>query len=274
MTENQYQACLRCLNRKRESTGRQDICNLKGKDLNFEGKCSTFDRDYDVKSDFDQKISLIRPNIRRAKYAIILIWVVLLLELISILSSYLQIGILHALNEGQYISDEALTSNDNRETYIAIIYAVVYIISIVTYIMWFRRAYYNLNIRAKCNHSEGWAAGCWFVPIISLYRPYQIMKEMWEKTDAILKTYNADYIKKSTLIVGVWWVVWIGSNIVQNIILRSSFYGETIEGFINSTWADLIVSVIGIPLALLAIFVIKDYSNREQLLFQIETNKL
>ncbi len=49
--------------------------------------------------------------------------------------------------------------------------------------MWFRRAYFNLHQKVSyLSHSEGWAAGSWFVPIVNLYRPYQIMKEIYVET--------------------------------------------------------------------------------------------
>jgi len=69
------------------------------------------------------------------------------------------------------------------ELILCTIYFIFYSISVITFIMWFRRAYFNLH--QKVNHlsySEGWAAGSWFVPIINLYRPYQIMKEIYIET--------------------------------------------------------------------------------------------
>jgi len=83
---------------------------------------------------------------------------------------------------------EAAESNDLRQLVIAIISMVVALISAVTFIMWFRRAYFNLHSRvSKLSFTEGWAAGAWFVPIVNLGRPLNIMQELYNKTAALLK---------------------------------------------------------------------------------------
>src|SRR4249919_2196416 len=55
---------------------------------------------------------------------------------------------------------------------------------IVSFIMWFRRAYWNLHqVNVSAAHfPEGWAAGAWFVPFINLIRPYRIMQQIWKGT--------------------------------------------------------------------------------------------
>jgi uncharacterized membrane protein len=270
MTDEQFQKCLQCLNRRKGTNKKEEICNIKGKDLNFTGDCSSFDKDNSVIVGVENKKKSIRPNLKRAKYAQILIGIILLLELVSILSSYLQLNLLNSLNDGIEISDEMLNNNDNREQLIGIIYTLVFIISSITFIQWFRRAYYNLNIRTNCNHSEGWASGSWFVPIISLYRPFQIMKELWTKTDNLIKEYKNDYLQKSTTIIGVWWTLWIISNYLGKYALKKVLKAETIQDFINSTTADIVIAAIGIPLAFITIKMIKEYSKKEELLNDME----
>ena len=60
----------------------------------------------------------------------------------------------------------------------SLIFLVIMIISYVRFIKWFRRAYCNLNrVGIATDKKEGWAAGAWFIPIYSLFAPFQIMKE-------------------------------------------------------------------------------------------------
>ena len=129
----------------------------------------------------------LKPNGQRAKNAITLIWIVLVLEIVLLISGYFQYDLLQTAANGSEISIETATANDTREQIIGIIFLIAYIISAVTFIQWFRRAYYNLHL--KVNHlsrTEGWAAGSWFVPIVSLYRPYHIMKELYQETRELL----------------------------------------------------------------------------------------
>ena len=136
----------------------------------------------------------LKPNGQRAKNAITLIWIVLALEIISLISGYFQYDLLQTVANGGEISTETATANETREQMIGIIYLIAYIISAITFIQWFRRAYFNLHLKVNhLSHTEGWAAGSWFVPIISLYRPYQIMKEIYQETKELLIEKGIDF---------------------------------------------------------------------------------
>jgi len=219
----------------------------------------------------------LRPNNERAKVAIVLIWIMLVMDVISIISGYLQYDLLQTAADGGSLSMSAATANDNREQIIAIIYLIAYAISGITFIQWFRRAYFNLH--TKVNHlsyGEGWAAGSWFVPILCLYRPYQIMKELYVETKELLVKKglitNADLDVKY---LGWWWALWLLSSLFSQFSMRFSMNAETIDQLIVGTGAGMISDIIGIVLALITIKIIKDYSNIEPLLNEIsdETEK-
>lgn len=221
------------------------------------------------------KMEELRPNEQRAKNAITLIWIVLVLEIISLISGYFQYDLLQSVANGAEISAETASANDNREQIIAIIYMIAMIISAVTFIQWFRRAYYNLHLKVNyLAHTEGWAAGSWFVPIVSLYRPYQIMKELYQETKELLTkkgiSFNQNFTTNS---LGLWWTLWIIDNILGQFIYRYSLKADTIDELTVSTVASIVSNIVGIPLALLAIKVIRDYSTVEPLLIEIKADE-
>ncbi len=271
MTDEQFEDCKQCLNRKRGINEKENICNIRGKNMEFENKCSEFEYDTNVVLGTENKIKAIRPNLQRAKIAQILVLVVMLFDIISIYSSYLQYNLLKILQNDGLVTNEMIESNDSREQIIGITYILILIISSITFIQWFRRAYFNLNVRSNCEHSEGWAAGSWFTPIISLYRPYQIMKEMFEKTTNMINSKSPDQKENNYFsIIGLWWTLWIVSNYIGNYLLKSSFRDETIENYINSTIGQIVNSTIGIPLAILAILIIRVYSLKEEKINELE----
>jgi Domain of unknown function (DUF4328) len=216
----------------------------------------------------------IRPNTQRAKIAQMLVWAVMILDIVGIVSSYLQLNLLQKIQNGANPPESVLYSNDFREQIIALLYLTVFVISAVTFIQWFRRAYYNLSIRTKCNHAEGWAAGGWFVPIMSLFRPYQIMKEMWTKTTKLISPDSHNAGQDGNALIGGWWALWIIGGFVGNYVMRSSFSGETVDAFIDSTIGDMILSAIGIPMAIVTVLLIKSYSLREEKLSEIESTSM
>lgn len=207
----------------------------------------------------------LKPNGQRAKNAITLIWIVLVLEIVSLISGYFQYDLLQTIANGGEISTETANTNDTIVEIIGIIYLIAYIISGVTFILWFRRAYFNLHLRVNhLSQTEGWAAGSWFVPIVSLYRPYQIMKELYHETRKLLSKKGLIINENiSTDILGWWWTLWIINSVIGQFVFRCSLKAESIDELTISTVASMIGNIAGIPLALITVKVIKDYANIE-----------
>lgn len=210
----------------------------------------------------------LRSNEQRAKTAITLIWLILIINIVSVVSGYFQYDLLRKLSEGIVVSTETANANDLRERIIAIVASVTEVISVVTFIRWFRRAYFNLHLRiSDLRFTEGWAAGSWFVPIINLYRPLQIMKELYRKTKELLLTNGVNLRSDlSTGTLGWWWTLWIISGILDQGALRISLRYQTIDDLITATVVGIISSGVGIFSCLITIRVIKDYSDAEPLL--------
>ena len=262
--------CKKCIHRK-NNIQKGIICELTNESANFTDKCSDFILDEDAKT---VSTNSIRPNKERADIAIKLIWLVMLIEIISAISSFFQYKLLNEVNDGGFVSEQAANANDTREQIIAIVYLIVFIISGITFIQWFRRAYYNLGVRTKCKHTEGWAAGAWFVPIISLFRPVQIMNELWDKTSKLISEKTNTPKSPITAMIGLWWTLWIIIHFVGRYVTKSGFKAETVEEYINSTIGDMVISILGIPLAIVTVLIVKSYSKKEEKLSEIEKQML
>ena len=213
---------------------------------------------------------MLKPNQKRSEIAITLIWICLIVNLISLFSSYLQYELLTQLSNGVEIANYKLEQNDSREQLLGVVTLIVSIISAVTFIQWFRRAYFNLHsLVPNLTYTEGWAAGSWFVPIIGFYRPYQIMMELYNKTIARLEerklienqSFDVSFVK-------VWWVLWIIVSIIGRLVHKNISEAETIDKFIDYTVFSMVQSILYIPLSILTIKVIKEYSNFENILFK------
>lgn len=213
----------------------------------------------------------LNPNDQRSKTAIILIWIVLTIEIISLISSFFQLNLLQSVADGGTVTIDEANANDTREQIIAIVFMVAYLVSAITFIMWFRRAYFNLHQRV--NHladTEGWAAGSWFIPIFNLFKPFQIMRELYRETRVLLSNNGImNYEALSTKFLGWWWGLWIFNGFMGNISFRMSRNAETVDQLISWTQFNIFTSIIFIPLALITVKLIMDYSNVEPLLLEI-----
>jgi hypothetical protein len=191
-----------------------------------------------------------------------------------LISSYWQYNILQTLNNGGNVSEETIQLSDSIEGIIGLFYMIGFIISTITFIQWFRRAYFNLHlIVGNLSYSEAWASGSWFVPILNLFRPYRIMKELYVETRLLLVRNRINFNQNLyTDNLGWWWTIWIISNWVGNVVFKSSLKAETINELITSSVFSMISNILGILLALITIKVIRNYAKVEPLLNQIKSN--
>lgn len=206
---------------------------------------------------------MLRPNSQRAQFAIIMIGIVLVIEVIAIVSGVLQYKLLETAAAGGFVPQAEIEYNDLRERIIAIAYLIAFIISAFTFIQWFRRAYFNLHLKAELlSYTEGWAAGGWFVPFLNLVRPYRIMKELHEETNQLIDQKGMD-TKNHLMIINCWWTLWILSNVVGNITSKMYPNPQTIDDYLNATVVDMVSHAFGIPLAIVAMVLIIRQSESE-----------
>lgn len=205
----------------------------------------------------------VKSNQKRARLTIMSLWLVLFLEIVSFVSGYFQYDLLNKFLLGVNVPEEVSAMNDAREVLVTVVYFALRLVTGILFIMWFRRAYYNLHqLSSNLAFSEGWAAGSWFVPVLNFFRPFQIMQELYVKTKEMLEKQKMNFNYNSK-ILWVWWALWIVSNILGQLVFRFSTHLETLEDVITITKLGMVSNFIGIPLALLAIKVVKDYSIAE-----------
>ncbi len=142
--------------------------------------------------------------------------------------------------------------------WVSILVLIINFISVIYFIKWFRRAYYNTHLlHQNCRFEVERAMNSWFIPMYNLIVPYLIMKEMFEKNSRLLKI----TVKKTVFfLINAWWFLWLIA-----IFLKLNYYAfissvnldEEILGVLNR---ELLFHFIQIPLCILTIFVLKKYS--------------
>lgn len=70
--------------------------------------------------------------------------------------------------------------------------------------------------------------------------------------------------------LGLWWTFWILNNLIGQFVLRYGRNAETLDQLTVLTIAGMASNFIGIPLALIAIKIIKDYSSVEPYLNELK----
>lgn len=273
MTEQQLTRCKSCVFINKQALGTEDyICLFQDNYLKEEDVCTYYEAAATPVDEKQVQTSKIRFNDDRAKYAIWMFYLIMLVSMVSIFSKYLVYDFILRVKNGDAFTTSEGESIDTREQIIAITYMLVFLVSLIVFIRWFRRAYFNLHLRTngKCKYTEGWAAGGWFVPIVSLFYPFQIMKEMDEKTTNFINNHATKKSNELTGLITGWWMLWVVSTIFSRIMMSKDTDNASLDELQHLTEIEMIDVGVNIIIALLTIILIRLYNNKEQLLVALE----
>jgi len=97
---------------------------------------------------------------------------------------------------------------------------------IPVFLVWFYRARKNADGRGQRQRwSPGWAIGAWFVPIVYLWFPYQIMADIWRAN------LPAEQRNRPAVLPGFWWGCWlIGEGFFGGIAGQSAGAARVVAG--------------------------------------------
>jgi hypothetical protein len=136
----------------------------------------------------------------------------------------------------------------------------------VPFLMWVYRCYRNLYVFGAdgLTTSPGFAVAFFFIPILSLYRPYQAIKEIWQASDPKLKLpADMDWkTNRSWPLANWWWFFWIVNGLVMDIAGHAgNASSPTASGFGFLYVAMFAVQAVA---ALLAIGVVRAITRRQE----------
>ncbi len=258
--KNQLSFCKICTNREFDKS-KGIVCNKTGEQANFIDNCEHFEED-----DTRSKI-VLKDNSKRAKNIVYILLVICVVNLVALVSDYYQIELLEPMLLGESITESEAEANDLRQTIIGLLQAAMQICSAILFIMWFRRAYWNLNkIQGYTEHDESMASFSFLIPFVSLYRPFKIAKEIASGLKQTIKNLNLNY-KPATeaWILALWWGLFLTTNIVANVAARLG--RETLEEIIITSYGAFISDFIDVIAALVTIFMIQKVSKDEAVVF-------
>lgn len=211
---------------------------------------------------------LLRDNTARARQIISIFWIMLGVTVVNCGSLAWRYSILLDIKADPANFDMQVANlTDLMQSILALTNLVVFVLAATFFIMWFRRAYNNLHQLPWHNtrYTEGWAAGSWFVPVVNLWWPYQIMVDIWKGTQNALRQRLGE--PHAATIVGWWWALFF-ANILWSIITIAVGTTNGVDELLISTQLHLIGQIIDIPALLIAIRMIQrtNFFERELLI--------
>ncbi len=211
----------------------------------------------------------MKNNSQRSRIALLLIYFILVIEVLYLIVNCWYMVILQNIINNVPMNDSGIDYCELSIAFLTILHAIALLISAVTFIKWFRRAYYNLDTQIETRFEDVWCVWSWFAPIINIFRPYQIMKELYVETNELLVEDIGTYTPSNTAYVILWWILWVVTLVVGNISYEWEAKAQTAEHILMSTQLDIFSTALWICLSILTIKVIGDYAKMEQLLYQM-----
>jgi hypothetical protein len=159
----------------------------------------------------------LRENQQRARIAKVWIYISMGISLLSFFYIPYVYSIIERGNNYTATREEIMTMGV-VSLFFGLVAIGAFIGSAITFIQWFRRAYFNAHIVFQgMRYSEGWAAGAWFIPIFWWIGPFQIASDFFKKTEARLKEEGVVKGKSKFHVVALWWGFWVASSLFNQI---------------------------------------------------------
>lgn len=204
----------------------------------------------------------------RSQVAVALLVVSALVALLSILYELDLRGLLERMATGQPVSYTELTTADDRTELVAILSIVAFIGTAWAFIAWFHRAYTNIELLGArdLRASRGWSIGAWFVPILNLVRPKQLMNDIWRASDpAQPAQIDGDWRARPVPgLLHAWWALFLLGNAMGGVAGRMIGDAATPAARQSaSTWALLSDGLL-IAGAIAGILVVRAVTDRQE----------
>jgi hypothetical protein len=183
-----------------------------------------------------------------AKWLKIALGILVVATLLNGLSSLLQIGLLEEVQRGVRIAKGAAAANESREALTGSVYLIAYIATAILFLRWTYLTKKNTTALGASGlaFSPGWSVGYYFVPVLTLWKPYQALKETFQASHPEFRE-NWKGAPRPGLLP-LWWAIWLINCFLDQAIFRASIGAHTITELIAASGMNLLSTLIDLPL--------------------------
>ena len=208
----------------------------------------------------------LRRPARRVRFAL---WISLLLALTSAAINFADTRAALVLFGDQASGDLYL--------WIGAAQAAWFLVTAALWLAWFRRAYLNLPALGarRLRFRPWWAVGAWLLPVFSLFRPKQVLNDIWRASDPHLPPDQADTWRRRPVaeLLGWWWLAFVASVLVRSIttdavhaaadFMLLGLLPEQFDRFQASAGMQVVADLLTVLCGLLALRVVRRTTSRQ-----------
>jgi hypothetical protein len=161
---------------------------------------------------------------------------------------------------------------------VALLQFVIFVATIVAFLMWIQRAYRNLPAlgAVRLDTTPGWVVGYFFIPIVNFFKPFQAVREIWRHSLPLEESDEGLIIAARSgghALVGWWWAFWIVATLVGRAGDRAVRRASSIEGMLLASRVSIAADGLYIIAAVLAILVVKRIDEMQEAKFRQMTTQ-
>lgn len=194
---------------------------------------------------------------RRAQWVMVLFVVSMIVDLGGILAGWSQQVFAGGVVGGGGAGVVTATLDGDVYRGIQILRLFVSVVLGISLLVWLNAAYDNLHhVGSRVTRfTSGWAVGFWLIPVFNLFRPCQVIKELWWRSRNGNREVTLGTETRLPL-VSAWWSCWLLAILLARIssdrVLLSRDLTPVVS-FVNSVMAPEIARVVAAILAFLVV---------------------
>jgi heme/copper-type cytochrome/quinol oxidase subunit 2 len=152
---------------------------------------------------------------------------------------------------------------DHSATLLSHLSIAAFVLAALTYLIWFFQARRNVDHYEPQfqRRSRGWALGGW-LPIVSLWIPYQVMTDVLLDSRRSLQRSAGDGWRHSFPLLQAWWAAWLAMNV--SVWVSRAQHNDTPHQFENAKLVEVTSALVTIVAGVLAILVVSAITNAQR----------
>jgi tRNA A-37 threonylcarbamoyl transferase component Bud32 len=162
--------------------------------------------------------------------------------------------------------------------WVGAVQAAWFLVTAGMWLAWFRRAYLNLPALGarRLRFRPWWAVGAWLLPVFSLFRPKQLLNDIWRASDPDLPPDQAATWRGRPVaeLLGWWWLAFVASVLVRSIttdavhaaadFMLLGLLPERFDRFQSSAGMQVLADLLTVLCGLLALRVVRRATARQE----------
>lgn len=209
-----------------------------------------------------------------------LIWIYIIsigLLAASIAWGFVYADLINRIIGGEFITETEIIDTESIYGAIGGAVFILYILAMILFFIWIYRTHKNLpylNVEGL-RFTPGWSVGYFFIPFVSLFRPYQMMVEKWKASNPNLDISNWESWKTSNTspLIGCWWAFFLSSAIAGQIVSRIGWGGGgQLSDFLTATYVTQVSDAIDVGWIITSIFLVRRISQFQETKYRLITS--